>query len=92
MDKREKLTAMEKMGRELDDVVNTQTSLLKKIAQIEAENINLGNGLLEKQLPEIMSNTDDTLELATELVNQFKQATEKFIVDNKLSEVIAETP
>lgn len=91
MDKREKLSAMEKMGRELDDVVNTQTSLLKKIAQIEAENINIGNSLLEKQLPEIMSNTDDTLKLATELANEFKQATEKFIVDNKLSEVIAET-
>ena len=52
MDKREKLSSMEKMIRELDDIVNSQTSLLKKIAQLEAENINLGNSILEKQLPE----------------------------------------
>jgi hypothetical protein len=36
MDKREKLSSMEKMIRELDDIVNSQTSLLKKIAQLEA--------------------------------------------------------
>ena len=43
MDKTEKLHLMEKILRELDDVVNSQTSLLKKVAQLEAENINLGN-------------------------------------------------
>ncbi len=43
MDKTEKLHLMEKILRELDDVVNSQTSLLKKVSQLEAENINLGN-------------------------------------------------
>ena len=86
MDKREKLSVMEKLLREVDDVVNTQTSLLKKIAQIEAENINLGNSLLEKQLPEILSKSDETLEMATNLQTAFNEAKDKFIKDNKLDE------
>ncbi|MEO8962098.1 MAG: hypothetical protein ABI325_09465 [Ginsengibacter sp.] len=91
MDKREKLAEMEKLSRVLEDIVNTQTSLLKKIAQVEAENINLGNGLIDKQMPDIMSKSDDTLELATKLENDFKEATQKFITDNKLEEVLTET-
>jgi hypothetical protein len=90
MDKREKLSAMEKMLRELDDIVNTQTSLLKKVAQLEAENINLGNSLLEKQLPEIHSKADETLNAATALQDEFTNAKDKFIKDNKLDEVLPE--
>lgn len=90
MDKREKLQAMEKMLREIDDIVNTQTSLLKKIAQIEAENINLGNSLLNKQIPDILSKSDETLELATSLQKEFLEAKDKFIKDNKLDEVLPE--
>jgi ElaB/YqjD/DUF883 family membrane-anchored ribosome-binding protein len=90
MDKREKLSAIEKMLRELDDIVNTQTSLLKKVAQLEAENINLGNSLLEKQLPEIHSKADETLNAATALQDEFTNAKDKFIKDNKLDEVLPE--
>jgi uncharacterized phage infection (PIP) family protein YhgE len=84
MDKREKLNSMEKMIRELDDIVNSQTSLLKKVAQLEAENINLGNSLLEKQLPEIHSKADETLDIVSALVEDFTNAKDKFIKDNKL--------
>ena len=91
MDKREKLAEMEKLSRVLEDIVNTQTSLLKKIAQVEVENINLGNGLIDKQIPDMMSKSDDTLELATKLENDFKDATQKFIKDNKLDEVLTES-
>ncbi|MEO8853826.1 MAG: hypothetical protein ABI359_08605 [Ginsengibacter sp.] len=87
MDKREKLSSMEKMIRELDDIVNSQTSLLKKIAQLEAENINLGNSLLEKQLPEIHTKADETLTTASQLVNDFTEVKDKFIKDNKLDEL-----
>jgi ElaB/YqjD/DUF883 family membrane-anchored ribosome-binding protein len=90
MDKIEKLHSMEKMLRELDDLVNSQTSLLKKVAQLEAENINLGNSLLEKQLPEIHSKADETLNAATALQEEFTTAKDKFIKDNKLDEVLPE--
>ncbi|RNI37358.1 hypothetical protein EFY79_08140 [Hanamia caeni] len=87
MDKREKLGSMEKMIRELDDIVNSQTSLLKKITQIEADNINLGNSLLEKQLPEIHSKADETLNIASQLVEEFTAVKDKFVKDNKLDEL-----
>jgi hypothetical protein len=90
MDKREKLHVMEKMLRELDDIVNSQTSLLKKIAQLEPENINLGNSILEKQLPEIHSKADETLNVASILQEEFTNAKDKFIKDNKLDEVLPE--
>ncbi len=45
----EKKKMMDKMVRELEDVTNSQTSLLKKIAQLEADNINLGNSIHEYQ-------------------------------------------
>lgn len=91
MDKREKLNSMEKMIRELDDIVNSQTSLLKKIAQLEAENINLGNSLLEKQLPEIHTKADETLNIVSVLVEDFTNAKDKFIKDNKLDVEPAES-
>lgn len=87
MDKREKLGSMEKMIRELDDIVNSQTSLLKKITQLEAENINLGINLLEKKLPEIHSKADETLTAASQLVEEFTVVKDKFIKDNKLDEL-----
>ena len=90
MDKTEKLHLMEKILRELDDVVNSQTSLLKKVAQLEAENINLGNRLLEKQLPEIHSKADDALNAAIKLQAEFTESKDKFIKDNKLDEVLPE--
>lgn len=86
MENREKLHVMEKMLRELDDIVNSQTSLLKKIAQLEAENINLGNRLLEKQLPEMHSKADETLNVASILQEEFMEAKEKFIKEHKLEE------
>jgi hypothetical protein len=91
MDKTEKLHLMEKILRELDDVANSQTSLLKKVAQIEAENINLGNALLDKQLPELHSKADEALTAASALQAEFTEAKNKFIKDNKLDEVLPES-
>lgn len=91
MDKIEKLHVMEKMLRELDDIVNSQTSLLKKVAQLEAENINLGNGLLDKHLPEIHSKVDEALNEVSILQSSFTEAKDQFIKDNKLNEPVAET-
>ena len=91
MDETEKLHLMEKILRELEDVVNSQTSLLKKVAQLEAENINLGNRLLEKQLPEIHSKADDALTVAVALQTEFTDLKDQFIKDNKLDEILPES-
>lgn len=81
---------MDKMLRELDDITNSQTSLLKKIAQLEADNINLGNSLLDKRLPDIHEKVDEALTEVTAVNKEFADVRDKFVIDNKLSEVLPE--
>ena len=85
-----KMHMMEKMLRELQDITNSQTSLLKKIAQLEADNINLGNRHLEKRLPDMHSKVDEALTEATSLLSEFGELKDKFVKDNKLDEVLPE--
>ncbi len=90
MDKREKLDMMDKILRELEDLTNSQTSVLKKIGQIEAENINLGDRFLEKKLPDIYEHADEALKEATTLHTEYTEVRDKFVKDNKLD--VAEAP
>jgi ABC-type phosphate transport system auxiliary subunit len=87
MDKMEKLKLMDKILRELEDTINSETALVKKIAQLEAENINLGDSTLEKKLPEIFEQIDNALATTTELQTEYSAARDKFSKDNKLEEV-----
>jgi ElaB/YqjD/DUF883 family membrane-anchored ribosome-binding protein len=88
MDKPEKRNMMDKMIRELEDITNTQTSLLKKISQLEADNINLGNSLLEKRLPDIHGKVDEALIEVQAVRSEFTEARDKFVTDNKLDEIL----
>lgn len=90
MEKIEKKHLMEKMTRELEDILNSQTSLLKKISQLEAENINLGNSVLEKRLPDIHEKVDAGIAEIALVLEEFTTAKDKFITDNKLDEVLPE--
>lgn len=83
----EKLRMMEKIGRELDDLANSQTAVLKKISQIEADNINLNNKGLEEKLVEIFEHISENQDLVTGLASSFREETDKFRTDNKLDEV-----
>lgn len=91
MEKIDKMHMMDKMLRELEDITNTQTSLLKKIAQLEAENINLGNSLLDKRLPDIHEKVDQALTEVTAVREEFTEVRDKFVSDNKLDEVLPES-
>ncbi len=86
MDKMEKKKMMEKMLRELEDILNSQTSLLKKIAQLEAENINVGNSVLEKRLPDIHGKVDDGIAETAVVIEEFTAAKDKFVADNNLDQ------
>ncbi len=80
----EKKKMMEKMLRELDDVLNSQTSLLKKISQLEAENMNLGNAVLDKRLPDIHSKVDERITEIESVIEEFTASKNKFVADNNL--------
>lgn len=91
MEKIDKMHIMDKMIRELEDITNSQTSLLKKISQLEAENINLGNSLLDKRLPDIHEKVDQALTEVTAVKEEFTEVRDKFVKDNKLDEVLPES-
>ena len=82
----EKIRMMEKIVRELEDVQNSQTSVLKKISQVEADNINLGNAGLESKLSDIFSDISTNLELVSSLHLAFSQETEDFRKVNQLED------
>ena len=86
MDARQQLNSMDKIMRELDDLKNSQTSVLKKIAQIEADNINLGLKVLEEQLPDIHEEVDDAIEKISELLDKFTEERNEFAKDHPVRE------
>jgi hypothetical protein len=84
MDKLEKFEMMDKILREFEDLRNSQISVLKKISKIEADNINLGVGLLEKKLPEMWQNVDSNLNLVSALEEEFQTYRDQFYTDNNI--------
>ena len=87
MEKRQQLEAIEKMLRELEDVKNSQESLLKKIAQIEAENMNVGVSILEKELPDVHEAADSNIERLSQLLAKLQQHRDEFAKKHKLDAV-----
>lgn len=85
MEKLQKLEFMDKILRELEDLKNSQTAVLKKLAQIEADNITLGVSLLEKKLPDLHEEVDSSVITVTDLLEEFQEHRDKFFVDNKLA-------
>ena len=85
MKPRQQLELMDKIIRELDDLKNSQTAVLKKISQIEADNINLGVDLLNDALPGIHEEVDDAVEKVSALLESFREHRDKFENDNQQS-------
>jgi len=90
MDPRQQLALMDKIIRELDDLKNSQTSLLKKIAQIEADNINLSVGILSDGLPDLHEEVDHGIQKVAEIQEQFTEYRKKYEGDNQ--KFLAEAP
>ncbi len=84
MDKMQQLQLMDKVLRELDDLKNSQTAVLKKIAQIEADNINLGVGLLDRSLPDVHESIDKGIGTVSSLLEEFQAHRDKFSADHRL--------
>ena len=84
MENLEKLNLMDKVLRELDDLKNSQTSILKKLSQIEADNINLGVSLLDEKLPDIHEEVDASITIISDLIEEFKEHRNTFYTKNNL--------
>ncbi|HTI11013.1 MAG TPA: hypothetical protein VL832_20725 [Puia sp.] len=82
---------MDKIQRELEDLKNSQISVLKKVSQISAHNITLGVGLLDEKLPELQDEIDSSLLVVTELSEAFAAHRDKFFKDNRLAAAVDPT-
>lgn len=82
----QKLQMMDKILRELDDIKSSQTSVLKKVSQVEAENINLSIQMLDQELPDVHESIDKGIEVVANLIEKFQAHRDKFSTDNKLEE------
>ena len=91
MDKLQQLELMDKIQRELEDLRNSQTSVLKKVSQIAAHNMTLGVKLLDQKLPELQDEVESSLTVVTELSEAFAIHRTKFFTDNKLATAVDPT-
>ena len=77
---------MDKIIRELEDLKNSQTVVLKKIAQIEADNINLGSDVLNDGLPGIHQEVDDAVQKISGLIEPFTTNRNQYEIDHPMVE------
>jgi hypothetical protein len=84
MDKKQQLELMDKMQRELKDLEQSQTAVLKKVAQIAAHNINLGAEILDQKLPDLQETMDANLVAIAIISEDFEAYRNKFFTDNNM--------
>jgi len=85
MDKIQKLELMDKIQRELKDLEQSQTAVLKKVSQIAAHNITLGVKLLDEKLPDLQEKVDAGVVSVSEIAEAFEEYREKFFKDNNMA-------
>jgi dGTP triphosphohydrolase len=85
MNKIQQLELMDKIQRELKDLEQSQTAVLKKVSQIAAHNISLGAKILDQKLPDLQDKIDASVITITEISEAFDAYREKFFADNKMA-------
>jgi len=91
MEKLQRLELMDKVVRELEDLKNSQVSILKKLSQIEADNITLQVSLLDEKLPDLHEEIDSSVDIVNTLLEELQVHRDKYFTDNKLAEAIDPT-
>ncbi len=84
MDKVQQLELMDKIRRELKDLEQSQTAVLKKVSQIAAHNITLGVDILDQKLPDLQETMDANVVAISEISESFEEFRNKFFNDNKM--------
>jgi GTP-dependent phosphoenolpyruvate carboxykinase len=86
MDKIEKYKTLEKILREIEDLKNSETAVIKKIGQIEAENMNVNIQDLEKSISSIYDGAYKNLENIEGLYNSFTETVSEFKSKNNITD------
>jgi hypothetical protein len=82
---------MDKVVRELEDLKSSQLSVLKKLAQIEADNLTLQVSLLDDKLPDLHEEIDSGVDIVNTLLEELQVHREKYFTENKLDAEIDPT-
>ncbi|MBW4889784.1 hypothetical protein KXQ82_08655 [Mucilaginibacter sp. HMF5004] len=85
MDKIRKFDLMEKIVHELEDLKNSQTALVQKLAKIEVDNIELGDKRLDKDLPDMHQRVADNLDAVKGILEYFAGQTEEYNNKNNIA-------
>jgi hypothetical protein len=91
MDKKQQLELMDKIQRELKDLEQSQTAVLKKVSQIAAHNITLSVELLDQKLPDLQETINSNVVAIAEISEAFEAHRNKFFTDNKMDEKLDPT-
>jgi len=86
MEKIEKFKTMEKILREIEDLKNSETAVIKKIGQIETENMNLNIQELEKSIASIYDGAYKNLENIESLHTSFTETVSDFKSKNNITD------
>jgi GTP-dependent phosphoenolpyruvate carboxykinase len=86
MDKVEKFKSMEKILREIEDLKNSETAVIKKIGQIETENMNVNIQELEKSITLIYDGAYKNLENIEGLHTSFTETVSDFKEKNNITD------
>jgi hypothetical protein len=87
MDKLKKFDLMEKIGRELEDLKNSQTAVLQKIGKIEVDNMELNNARLEDKLGVMHQNAADILDSIASVLENFEEVKNTFEDKNNIADL-----
>jgi hypothetical protein len=86
MDKIEKFKTMEKILREIEDLKNSETAVIKKIGQIETENMNVNVQNLDTSLNEIYDGVYKNLQHVEDLHTSFTETVADFKEKNNITD------
>jgi hypothetical protein len=78
MDTLKKFELMEKIVRELEDLQHSQQAIIQKIGKIEVDNIELSDGRLDKDLPDMHQRVADNLDTIVGILDYFAEKTQNF--------------
>ena len=85
MDKLKKFGLMEKIVHELEDLKNSQQAIIVKLAKVEADNMELGNKRLEKDLPDMHQRVSDNLDTIAGILEDFASQTDQYSDKNNIA-------
>ncbi|WP_229208507.1 hypothetical protein [Dyadobacter psychrophilus] len=77
---------MEKILREIEDLKNSETAVIKKIGQIETENMNVNVQNLDKSLNEIYDGVYKNLQHVEDLQTSFTETVADFKEKNNITD------